>query len=138
MRLVSFLVGFLTLVSITATFADGVGTKGPDQFPQKTGEDLYQNLCQSCHMPDAGGARGAGAYPALSGNKNIISSMYLAYIIMYGRGGMPGFGGVLDDQQIANIVNYVRGNFGNAFTDPINERDVKVIRKPDHQYVDMN
>lgn len=129
---------FCSFLSIGAAFADGVGTAGPDQFPQQTGEALYQNICQSCHMPDAKGAKAAGFYPALSGDKNLQSSMYLAYVTLYGKGGMPGFGGLLDDQQVANIVNYVRLNFRNSFSDSISEQDVKSIRKPNHQYVDLN
>ncbi|MHC5308329.1 c-type cytochrome [Bartonella sp. LJL80] len=128
---------FLSFGSLGA-WADGVGTTGPSQFPQQTGKELFANICQSCHMPDAKGATGAGTYPALSKNENLRSSMYLAYVIMYGRHGMPGFGGVLDDAQITELVNYVRSSFDNHYQDPVTEANISSIRKPDYEYVDMN
>lgn len=124
--------------AIAPALADGVGTTGPNQFPQQTGKALFENICQSCHMPNAKGAEGAGYYPALAGDPNLQSSMFLAYVIMYGRGGMPGFGGVLDDTQISEVTNYVRSNFGNNFEDKISTSDVTAIRKPNHEFVDMN
>ena len=35
-------------------------------YPQQTGEALFKGICQGCHMPNAQGAVGAGAYPALA------------------------------------------------------------------------
>ncbi|AEM42543.1 hypothetical protein, partial [Ketogulonicigenium vulgare] len=31
---------------------------------------------------------------------------------------MPPLGALLDDQQVADVVNYIRTAFGNAFADP--------------------
>jgi mono/diheme cytochrome c family protein len=35
------------------------------RFTESTGEQLFANVCQGCHMPDGGGATGAGNYPHL-------------------------------------------------------------------------
>jgi mono/diheme cytochrome c family protein len=35
-------------------------------FSMQDGEAIYKGVCQGCHMPDAKGAVGAGAYPALA------------------------------------------------------------------------
>jgi mono/diheme cytochrome c family protein len=41
---------------------------------------------------------------------------------------MPGFAGTLTNQQIADVVTYLRHNFGNAYTDPITPDQVKTLR----------
>lgn len=128
-----------TLLFSLSVFAEGTGKKGPATFQQRTGEGLYEALCQSCHMPEGKGAHGAGYYPALSkANSNMVSSMYIADITMYGRNGMPGFGGLLDDEQVTEIVNYVRTHFGNDYKDALKVEDVNAIRVDSHEYVDMD
>jgi mono/diheme cytochrome c family protein len=42
---------------------------------------------------------------------------------------MPAFGAHLDDSQVAAVVNYVRGNFGNAYADRVSADDVKAARQ---------
>ena len=40
----------------------------PVRFMPQSGEALYADICQGCHMPGGVGAVGAGAYPALAKN----------------------------------------------------------------------
>lgn len=62
------------------------------------------------------GRRVRSCHPALDGNPTIASNIYVLQVVMYGNRGMPGFAGFLDDEQIATIVNYVRGDLGdNAY-----------------------
>ncbi|MEI9889455.1 MAG: c-type cytochrome [Caulobacteraceae bacterium] len=42
-------------------------------FTMKDGEAIYKNVCQACHMSDAMGAKGAGVYPALAGDKRLVA-----------------------------------------------------------------
>src|ERR1700686_740202 len=46
------------------------------RFAEMTGEELFANVCQGCHMPDAKGATGAGTYPSLAGNRNLEADGY--------------------------------------------------------------
>jgi mono/diheme cytochrome c family protein len=96
--------------------------------PQQGGEATYKGICQSCHMPDARGAKGAGAYPALAGNEKLSVSGYPVSVVVHGLKTMPAFGGSLSDQQIADLVNYVRTHFGNHYTDLVTPDDVKAAR----------
>jgi mono/diheme cytochrome c family protein len=41
---------------------------------------------------------------------------------------MPFFAMQLDDQQIADVVNYVRSHFGNKYRDKVKPADVKQLR----------
>jgi len=98
------------------------------KFPQRTGEELFQNLCQGCHMPDAQGAAGAGAYPALAANPRLAAAVYPILVVLRGQRAMPPFAESLDDEQVANVVNYVRTHFGNHYKDQITPEAVKTQR----------
>jgi len=106
-----------------------------------SGEVIYQQICQGCHMPDGRGASGAGHYPALAGDRALLSAQFMALTLIEGRRNMPAFGGksqegfsyivpTLDDAQIAAVTNYVRTHFGNQFKGTISAADVKALRRP--------
>ncbi|MBB2164425.1 cytochrome c [Gluconacetobacter sp. 1b LMG 1731] len=123
---------FLLLAGLTAgaflapqARADSASAVVGKMQPLKTGADVYQHVCQSCHMPDAKGAEGAGArFPALAGNAKLASADYPVYVVLNGFGGMPWFSGMLTDQQVADVVNYIRTHFGNHYTDMVKPADV--------------
>lgn len=106
-----------------------------------SGEVIYQQICQGCHMPDGRGASGAGHYPALAGDRALLSAQFMALTLIEGRRNMPAFGGkssegfnyivpTLDDEQIASVTNYVRSHFGNHFKGTLTAADVKALRRP--------
>jgi mono/diheme cytochrome c family protein len=97
-------------------------------FVQSDGAALYRAICQGCHMPDARGARGAGMYPALAANPKLASAAYPALTVLRGRRGMPGFADSLSDDQVAEVVNYVRSHFDNHFADRVTPGDVARLR----------
>ena len=99
------------------------------RFVEMTGEELFANVCQGCHMQGALGATGAGSYPSLAGNRNLESSGYPIYLVVNGRRGMPGFGDMMSDDQIAAVVNYLRTHFGNNYEDRVTAKDVKAARR---------
>jgi mono/diheme cytochrome c family protein len=114
-----------------------------DTLKQANGEAIFRNICQGCHMPDAKGASGAGAYPALAGNPKLASASYMAAVILFGRHDMPSFATKssisesftgstsLTDAQIADVINYVRTHFGNQYADHITAEDVKAMHPQD-------
>jgi mono/diheme cytochrome c family protein len=98
------------------------------KYTQQTGEDLFRNICQGCHMPDAKGAIGAGAYPALASNPRLAAAIYPITVVLHGQRAMPPFGETLSDEQIASVLNYVRTHFGNRYRDLITPTAVKARR----------
>jgi mono/diheme cytochrome c family protein len=98
------------------------------RIAQQTGADIYHNICQTCHMPDARGAAGAGAYPALAGNRRLQAALYPVGIVINGRKAMPAFGDALSDEQIAAVINFVRSSFGNRYKDVVTPQMVKLLR----------
>jgi mono/diheme cytochrome c family protein len=97
-------------------------------FAADSGERLYQSICQGCHMSGGVGALGAGEYPALAANPKLAAGPYVAMMVVAGRGGMPGFGELLDDRQVIEVVAYVRSNFGNEYADALTVEDVRSLR----------
>lgn len=104
-------------------FSDNAST-----FSQQSGEKLYQSLCQGCHMVNGQGAQGAGFYPPLAKNPKLAAGAYPVIVVSRGLHGMPSFANRLSDQQIADVVNYVRTHFGNDYKDAVKPEDVKPMR----------
>jgi mono/diheme cytochrome c family protein len=84
---------------------------------QQTGKGLYEAVCASCHMSEGQGAVGAGAYPALADNAMLESPDYPIHLIVHGQTAMPPLGAIMNDEQIAAVVNYIRTSFGNTFAE---------------------
>ena len=118
----------LTLSSFAAHAQSAVHFSPAFRFTEQSGEQLFANVCQGCHMPDAKGAVGAGRYPALANNTNLAASGYPVGIVIHGQKAMPPLGDYFTDVQIANVVNYIRSNFGNHYTDAVTPADVKTQR----------
>ncbi len=116
------------IVMTTAAPALAQGFGGPGAYPEQSGEGLYKGICQGCHMPDAKGAVGAGAYPALAGNRKLTAKAYPVLVVLRGQKAMPEFGSAFSDAQVANVVNYVRSHFGNGFADTVTPDEVKTLR----------
>lgn len=112
----------LGLAAFSAAHAQRRG--GADAYPEKTGEEIYKNVCQGCHMPDGKGAQGAGMYPALAGNKKLAAKAYPALVIVRGQKAMPEFGTGLSDVQVAAVVNYIRTHLGNDYRDMVTTEEV--------------
>jgi len=98
------------------------------RFSETRGEQLFAAVCQGCHMPDGKGAVGAAAYPSLAGNKNLEAGGYPVGIVVRGQRGMPAFGAMMSDDQVAAVVNYLRTHFGNDYHDEVTVQDIKVAR----------
>jgi mono/diheme cytochrome c family protein len=105
------------------------------------GEQIYDHICQGCHMPGGQGAVGAGFYPKLAANKKFVSWAFVALTVLDGRNGMPPFGfpvgtamnsgpAHLSDAQIAAVVNYVRSHFGNGYKAEVTADQISALPHP--------
>jgi mono/diheme cytochrome c family protein len=123
--------------------ADIAGIFDAEPFGMTDGRQIYEHICRGCHMANAGGAIGAGRFPALTKNPALGSRQYMALTILMGRRNMPafgakyavGFGGppvTLNEAQIAAVINYVRTNFGNHYADPITAAEVGTLDRSTH------
>jgi len=88
------------------------------------GGKIYDQRCAYCHGDQGQGA--AGAYPPLAGNRAVNMSPPTNLIQVVSHGGflpstagnprpygMPPFGQVLDAAEVAAVLTYIRGSWGN-------------------------
>ena len=104
-------------------FSAGLG------FVEQSGEQLFADVCRACHMSDGKGATGAGTYPSLAGDRNLEASGYPVHVVVNGQRGMPPFGSMMSNDQVAAVVNYLRTHFGNDYRDGVTADDVKAARR---------
>jgi mono/diheme cytochrome c family protein len=127
----------------TRAHADTAGIFDPAIFSTNDGREVFEHICQGCHMQNGQGAVGAGRYPALANNRTLASRQYMALTLLMGRRNMPafgakhaiGFGGpaaTLSEEQIAAVINYVRSHFGNRYTDLITAAEVAALDQSAH------
>ncbi len=95
-----------------------------------TGEQVYVQVCQACHMADAKGGSGAASIPALANNPKLATAGYPISLILKGRGAMPSLADMLAPAQIANVTGYIRTHFGNNYTGPVTAEDVQRLSAP--------
>lgn len=104
-----------------------------DAGTMERGARIYDQRCAYCHGDAGQGVR--GAFPPLAGNRAVQLATPLNLIQVVRRGGflpstagnprphgMPPFGQVLDDNEIAAVLTYVRGSWGND-APPVTQRD---------------
>ena len=109
--------------------AQAIPVPPPDTSPQAkavlaAGAKLYETHCVECHL--AGGNGIAPAYPPLAGNRALTMEAAVNPIRIVLNGGfapgtagnprpygMPAFGPVLNDAEVAAVVSYLRASWGN-------------------------
>ncbi|HEX3473170.1 MAG TPA: cytochrome c [Silvibacterium sp.] len=81
-------------------------------FAQNSAADIYKAKCQMCHAADGSGNTPAGkAMKVLPFNRPDVVKMSddeLITITKKGKGKMPAFHGKLTDDQIKDLVAYIR------------------------------
>jgi mono/diheme cytochrome c family protein len=97
----------------------------PDQATMRIGAQIYADECSGCHTGNGQGMD--GIFPSLSGSPSIqqtdptsLLRVILRGALSVGTDGaptapaMPAFGWVLNDDQVAAVVTYIRNAWGNA------------------------
>ena len=111
------------------------GKPAPD--PTRTaGATLYLDHCAGCHQ--AGGRGMPGVFPPLAGNGVVLASdpADILKVVLNGVPAqgkyvpMPPFASQLNDQQIADLANYVRSSWGNAAPPNTSAAMVAKLRRP--------
>ncbi|WP_066265124.1 c-type cytochrome [Hydrogenophaga palleronii] len=116
----------------------------PDSRTLTAGAQQYEQHCASCHGAKGEGitSNGAIAYPALAGNRTVTmdSPANLVQIVLNGGFspataghprpfGMPPFVLQLSDGEMADVLSFVRSQWGNQ-APPVSALDVQQLRGP--------
>jgi mono/diheme cytochrome c family protein len=110
----------------------------PQQQQGPDGKQVYSTTCAACHQATGLGVE--GTYPPLAGSEIVEGDEgKIARIVLHGltgpvevagetySGAMPPWGGVLKDPEIAAVITYVRGAWGNHAA-PVSAAKVASIR----------
>ncbi|AZE70346.1 Gluconate 2-dehydrogenase, membrane-bound, cytochrome c [Pseudomonas synxantha] len=110
--------------------------KGDDSKP---GASVYIDNCAACHRTDGHGY--TRVFPALAGNPVLQTADATSLINIVLNGGtlpathtapstftMPAFAWRLSDQEVADVVSFIRGSWGNKGA-PVNASEVADLRK---------
>lgn len=104
----------------------------------QTGQELFAKYCLACHQADGNGVR--GMFPPLAGNEKITGpAKDIIPIVLFGLTGPVEVKGktydqvmppqdYLQDNQIADILTYVRSSWGNK-APAVKAEDVAAVRK---------
>lgn len=76
------------------------------------GEAAYIAHCVACHMPTGQGI--PGVFPALAAGPNMADAEYTINITLHGRGAMPGFAH-LSNEEVAAVLTFAKNSWGNNF-----------------------
>lgn len=111
-------------ITAIATYLKHSKAEGPKETKvadttTKAGSEIYLNNCAQCHQSTGLGI--TGSIPPLAGNDAVMAAGPEDVITavlggLPGQGSyiqMPAFGGQFSDQQVADVVNFVRTNWGN-------------------------
>lgn len=102
------------------------------------GAGLFQSFCIKCHKVTGDGE--PGKYPKLAGNSIVLSKNPVSLIRLLLEGGktaqtsrgpepqkMPGFAEKFSDSEIAEVLSFIRNNWGNKAS-PVTTRQVSTLR----------
>jgi len=120
--------------------------------PAPDGAAVFKEQCIACHQASGQGV--AGDFPPLAGNADLfLSRDFPALVVLFGiegeltvagrtyRSEMPPFAH-LSDAEVAAVINYVRGAWGNgqlrpAVHKPLDAAAVTALRKPELSAADV-
>ncbi|MFC0398778.1 c-type cytochrome [Paraburkholderia rhizosphaerae] len=117
------------------------GSRVPDSL--SAGYNVYQSFCARCHRADGAGV--PHVFPALAGNPSVLAEDTTSLIRLLVEGGnspstltgpprqqMPAFADTLADVQIAQVLTYLRGAWGNN-AQGVTANDVSSLRQLLHK-----
>ena len=124
-------------LNIRPTLAEATKS-GPGPSSVQRGQKIYEQTCLTCHQADAGGV--PNMTPPLQKSPYVQGPpVNLIGIVLNGKtdgveidgetytSPMPSFSAVLKDQDIADVLTYLRSHFGNK-AGPIKVTQVSQIR----------
>lgn len=125
---------------LTKTAAGGAAAPAAELGPVERGKKIYSANCATCHQASGQGV--AGQYPPLAGSEWVLgSTKRLGMILLkgaegpmtvkgaqYGSAVMQPWEKTLNDQKIADVLTYIRQEWGNT-AGPVAAEGIAALRK---------
>lgn len=121
------------------TYGPVTGAAAAVEDPKVLGARVYKANCAQCHQATGLGVE--GQYPPLAGSEFVLGSeAHVIRILLHGlvgpitvkgkpyNGNMAPWKDVLDDKKIANVLTYIRSDWGNTAS-AITPEMVAAVRK---------
>lgn len=131
----TFLVCYFIVLwlSITGLFADKTKEESIND-----GQEIYQDFCVQCHLANGTGV--SGVFPPLKASDYLFENIEKSIVgVKYGLRGEivvndETYDGVmtaqgLDNEEIADVMNYILNNWGNRYENQITPMQVNEIPK---------
>lgn len=132
------LVSVAVLVGLSLTACGPAPEATQPAFNLANGQAVFTRVCAVCHQPNGQGV--PGVFPPLAGSEIVDGDpRRLVRIVLAGLQGpitvhgqtfnsiMPGQAGVLNDQEIADALSYVRSSWGHTAS-PVTANEVAALR----------
>jgi len=134
--MIKMIPGIISLILIVLGF--NLYQKKPFKQSILDGQEIYYDFCVRCHLPSGMGEH--GRVPPLAGSDYLINNVELSIKgIKFGLSGPiivngEEYDGVmqdqgLDDEEIADVMNYILNNWGNKSKEFITEEQVAKINE---------
>lgn len=129
------------LASLVLISFSGISLHLYQQKPLKQsfidGKEIYEDFCLQCHMSNGLGVK--GTFPPLAKSDYLNDIDQSIHAIKYGLKGEILVNGItynsamanqgLDNEEIADVMNYILRSWGNTTESIITENDVEAIKK---------
>ncbi|MBU2949387.1 cytochrome c [Tamlana agarivorans] len=128
----------LSIICVTSCIIFNTKPQDPLVESIDRGEAIYNDFCVTCHLPNGAGVK--NVYPPLAKSDYLIKKRNASiHLLKYGinkpivvngityNGNMPAMG--LDDDEIADVMNYITNQWGNTNKNIITEKEVASIKK---------
>ncbi|MEZ4698744.1 MAG: cytochrome c [Rhodothermales bacterium] len=132
---------FVVLAVSAFTLSDGASNQTAEPAfatVAHDGQEIYLTRCTSCHQMSGEGV--PGVFPPLKESPFVTGDKgRLIRVLLNGLSGevevngvtysgmMPPWGSFLDDQQVADVLTYIRSNFGNS-AEAVTAAEVAAVR----------
>jgi len=130
----------LTLIGCGLTYVAIFSITAQDDLSQsiERGKDLYMESCVTCHLANGQGVK--GTFPPLAKSDFLLKYPEKSiHSIKFGMNGKVVVNGVtynnamppsgFADDEIADVMNYIRNSFGNKNTQMITEKIVAAVKE---------
>ncbi|MBD1262764.1 cytochrome c [Maribacter polysiphoniae] len=126
----------LTFLTLLLGMAHIVGQNPDLPSSIQRGSELYADFCVTCHLPNGEGV--PFAFPPLAKSDYLIKNRAASIKgIKYGNEGEMIVNGItynsamapmgLDDEEIADVMNFILNSWGNSSNDPVTIEEVRAI-----------